>query len=196
MPSLILGSGSPRRAELLTQVGLDFQVKSPAIDETIQPQEDPTSYVERMSATKLTVTLKAHELKDQIVALCADTIVVLDNVILGKPASDIESVEMLKMLSGRTHRVLTSVSVGDMRGLTKSSCIETVVEFRTLTDEEVRAYSATGEGMDKAGSYAIQGVGAIFVKAIHGSYSNVVGLPLMESMSILNHFGISMLSPK
>ena len=180
----------------MTQVGLDFQVKSPAIDETIQPQEDPTSYVERMSATKLTVTLKAHELKDQIVALCADTIVVLDNVILGKPASDIESVEMLKMLSGRTHRVLTSVSVGDMRGLTKSCCIETVVEFRTLTDEEVRAYSATGEGMDKAGSYAIQGVGAIFVKAIHGSYSNVVGLPLMESVSILNHFGISMLSPK
>ena len=83
-----------------------------------------------------------------------------------------------------------------MRGLTKSSCIETVVEFRTLTDEEVRAYSATGEGMDKAGSYAIQGVGAIFVKAIHGSYSNVVGLPLMESVSILNHFGISTLSRK
>ncbi|MEJ6516617.1 MAG: Maf family protein, partial [Pseudomonadales bacterium] len=77
---------------MLTQVGLDFQVKSPAIDETIQPQENPTSYVERMSATKLAVTLKAHELKDQIVALCADTIVVLDNVILGKPASDIESV--------------------------------------------------------------------------------------------------------
>ena len=181
---------------MLTQVGLHFQIESPAIDETIQLQENPISYVKRMSATKLAITLKAHELKDQIVALCADTIVVLDDVILGKPGSDIESVEMLQTLSGKTHRVLTSVSVGDMSGLTKSSCIETVVEFRTLTDEDVRAYCLTGEGMDKSGSYAIQGVGAIFVKAIHGSYSNVVGLPLMESVSILDHFGISTLSRK
>ena len=196
MPSLILGSGSPRRAELLTQVGLHFQVESPAIDETIQAQENPISYVERMSATKLAAILGKHGANDQIVALCADTIVVLDDVILGKPASDAESVEMLQALSGSTHRVLTSVSVGDMAGQTKSSCIETVVEFRTLTGAEISAYCLLGEGQDKAGSYAIQGVGAIFVSAIHGSYSNVVGLPLMEAVSILNEFGISTLSDK
>jgi septum formation protein len=196
MLSLVLGSGSPRRAELLTQVGLQFQIESPAIDETIQPQENPISYVERMSTTKLAAILEKHGANEQIVVLCADTIVVHNNVILGKPASDTESVEMLQALSGGSHRVLTSVSVGDMTGQTKSSCIETVVEFRTLTDAEIGAYCLLGEGRDKAGSYAIQGLGAIFVSAIHGSYSNVVGLPLMESVSILNEFGINTLIDK
>lgn len=180
----------------MAQVGLTFNIESPAIDETIRLGEDPISYVERMSQEKLGAISEKCTVSEDSVVVCADTIVVLDDVILGKPSADVESIEMLTALSGRTHHVFTSVAVGNLNGLSKTCCVKTVVEFRALHAEEIAAYCATSEGNDKAGSYAIQGIGAMFVKAIQGSYSNVVGLPLMEVVSILREFGINPLSQR
>ena len=171
---LILGSGSPRRAELLRQAGLDFEIIVPQIDEAPLPGEAPAEFVCR------TAREKAESLSaDGPVILAADTAVVDGARILGKPADADDAAAMLRSLSGRTHEVMTGVC---LRFPDRTDCfhIETRVTFRELSEEEITAYVATGEPMDKAGAYAIQGGAAKMVRRVEGSYSNVVGLPLCE----------------
>ncbi len=187
---LTLGSGSPRRAELLRQLGLDFDVLRPDIDETPHEGERAGDYVARMSRSKSTAIRPAVS-PDRLV-LCADTTVTLDDRILGKPDSAAECEDMLMRLSGRRHSVLTALSLGTAAE-THSQVVETIVAFRRLTREECHDYWLTGEPVDKAGGYGIQGLGATLVESIAGSYSNVVGLPLMETATVLRKFGIDCL---
>ena len=190
MSALVLASGSPRRAQLLRQLNLSFSVVTPDIDERPRPGESARAYVRRMSTEKLG---KARSmLAGEPVIVCADTEVVLDGNILGKPRDESDCVKMLLSLSARDHNVLTSVTMAG-GGKERTFIVETNVSFRRLTSSECRNYWATGEPCDKAGGYGIQGVGAIFVKKIEGSYSNVVGLPLMEVARGLERFGIACL---
>ncbi len=187
---LTLGSGSPRRAELMRQLGLEFDVLPPDIDETPHEGEPAAEYVARMSRSK------SAALRDRVdpgrLVLCADTTVAVDNRILGKPESREHCVEMLMALAGRQHQVLSGVSLSDGRDI-QSCVVETIVSFRPLTKEECEKYWLTGEPVDKAGGYGIQGIGATLVESITGSYSNVVGLPLMETAAMLRTFGIDCL---
>lgn len=188
MPSLYLASGSPRRRELLTQIGVPFSVLSAEIDETPLPDEEPAAYVERLACAK------AHAGQALLVegggcVMGADTAVVLDGRILGKPVDRQDALDTLAALSGREHQVLTAVALVE-----GSRCVSRVVasrvRFRPISSAEAHAYWRSGEPRDKAGSYAIQGLAAIFVEALHGSYSAVVGLPLCETADLLGHFGI------
>ncbi|MBC7172541.1 MAG: septum formation inhibitor Maf [Polyangiaceae bacterium] len=187
---LTLASASPRRLELLRAAGLVFDVRPAEVDEAVLPSERPREYVERMARKKLDSAL---EKVDEGLVLAADTVVVLGESILGKPTDDEHAVSMLVRLAGRAHRVLTAVSLGEARdAVLEELTVTTEVRFRTATREELARYVATGEGRDKAGSYAIQGIGAGLVQAIHGSYTNVVGLPLVETLSLLaRHRGIA-----
>lgn len=173
-PKLILASGSPRRAELLRNAGLDFEVVVPQINEIAHPGETPDAFVCRTACEKAE-SLPANA----AVILAADTAVVCGDRILGKPVDKTDAEAMLGALSGRTHKVMTGVC---LRFPKKTICfhIETLVTFRELSNEEIRVYVAGGEPMDKAGAYAIQGGAAKMVRHIKGSYSNVVGLPLCE----------------
>ena len=178
---LYLASRSPRRRELLNQLGLMHALVAVDLDETPLLDEDPRDYVERMALSKaragrLTVTT-AHPV------LGADTAVVCDDRILGKPADADDALAMLRLLSGREHRVLTGIALLGARQQTAVS--ETLVRFRHITPAEAIAYWACGEPRDKAGAYAIQGRGASFVEHISGSYSGVVGLPLFETAELL-----------
>lgn len=195
MPELVLASGSPRRAALLEQLGLPFTVLRPDINETPAPGEHASEYVRRMSLEKShrALELLGNDRQGHDIVLCADTDVVLDDAILGKPASAEECVRMLLGLSGRDHRVLTGVTVCGPGG-SATRVVETIVTFRDLTRTECEQYWATGEPADKAGGYGIQGIGAIFVAAIHGSYSNVVGLPLPETAQMLAAQGFDCLA--
>jgi len=185
---IILASGSPRRAELLAQIGIRFEVQLPAVavDETPLPGEDPAGYVTRLAAAKALAVAAAAPGR---VILAADTTVVLDGRILGKPVDANDGIGMLLALQDRAHQVLTGVAVSG-GGRTRSRCVTTEVRFRAIDRAEAEAYWATGEGADKAGSYGIQGIGAIFAVNIHGSYSNVVGLPLADSEALLREFGV------
>jgi len=177
---LILASSSPRRAELLRQAGLDFEIIVPQIDEAPLPGEAPDAFVCR------TAREKAESLPaNSAVILAADTAVVDRVRILGKPVDSEDAKEMLRSLSGRTHEVMTGVCI---RFPKKTVCfhVETRVTFRALSEKEITDYVASGEPMDKAGSYAIQGGAAKMVRRVEGSYSNVVGLPLCEVMEILD----------
>lgn len=189
MPDLILASASPRRAELLQQIGLDFQVRPADIDETPTSLETPEHYVERLAREKALSI--AREYPDNWV-LGSDTSVIHNEEILGKPESSEQAVSMLQALSGSTHQVLTAVALA--KG---SECwsrvVVTEVIFRELESAEISAYVASGEPMDKAGSYGIQGLGGIFVSAIKGSYSAVVGLPLQETAALLAQAGHSVI---
>lgn len=171
---LILASGSPRRAELLRQAGLPFEVMIPEIDEAPLPDETPAAFVMRTAREKAESISAAGA-----VILAADTAVVCEGRILGKPNNKKEAKEMLRSLSDRTHEVMTGVCI---RFLDRTDCfhIETQVTFRTLSEKEISDYVASGEPMDKAGAYAIQGGAAKMVRRVAGSYSNVVGLPLCE----------------
>ena len=171
---LILASGSPRRATLLRGAGLDFEIIVPDIDETPLPDEAPDAYVMRTAREKA----ESIEAADAVI-LAADTAVVDGNRILGKPADADDAAGMLRALSGRTHDVMTGVC---LRLSDRTECfhIETRVTFRNLSEEEITAYVAGGEPMDKAGAYAIQGGAEKMVRRVEGSYSNVVGLPLCE----------------
>jgi septum formation protein len=190
MSELLLASGSPRRAELIGQLGIAFRIFRPEIDESIREGERALDYVRRMSHEKAYVA--RSELAGATALLCADTIVVIDDKILGKPAGREEATSMLEMLSGRSHRVITSVTISNQeREVTFES--ETIVKFRQLSKRDMEHYWATGEPIDKAGAYGIQGLGAVFVESIEGSYSNVVGLPLMETAQTLEEFGIDCL---
>jgi septum formation protein len=182
---LILASASPRRRQLLAQAGYTFEVRPAHIPEDPLPGEDPIAYVTRLAREKAETVFRELAAspnpgpgsgEDRSV-LGADTTVTLDNAILGKPADADDAARMLRLLSGRTHRVITGVALVTAGG-TEVAAEVTAVRFLTLADEEIRAYVATGEPMDKAGAYAIQGRAARWIPRIEGCYFNVVGLPL------------------
>ena len=182
-----LASASPRRSELLRQIGVPFQVRPAAIAEDRVAGETPEEYVRRLAAAKAETVWAATRGEPRPV-LAADTAVVLDGLILGKPNDAAQAEAMLEQLSERTHRVLTAVALRYVGGVeTRLSASE--VRFRATTAEERRAYCATGEPFDKAGGYGIQGHAAVFVEEIKGSYSGVVGLPLYETAALLRRSG-------
>ncbi|QBG48286.1 septum formation inhibitor Maf [Verrucomicrobia bacterium S94] len=172
---LILGSASPRRSELLASLGVKFEVRIPDIDETPVANEAPRTYAERMAAEKAA----AVPADSDETVIAADTIVVLDDQILGKPRDSDQAFDMLSALSGRTHQVITAVGIRRGKEMNVFS-VTTQVIFRILAEQEIIDYIASGCPMDKAGAYAIQGGALHMVKAISGSYTNVVGLPLCE----------------
>ncbi|WP_278938178.1 Maf family protein [Pseudomonas helleri] len=192
MTPLFLASGSPRRRELLTQIGVPFQVVSASIDETPLPDECPAAYVERLARAKARAG-REHLLVLSVSApfcvLGADTAVVLDDQILGKPVDEADALSMLMALSGREHEVLTAIAI-----LAAERCetrvVRSRVSFRTISQQEAGQYWASGEPQDKAGGYAIQGLAAVFVAGLNGSYSGVVGLPVCETAELLGQFGI------
>jgi septum formation protein len=186
-PDLILASSSPRRRELIEQLGLRPLVMAADIDETPRVAEDPGDYVLRLSHGK---AQKIAAQQDAVaIVLGADTIIDHGGQVLGKPENQQQCIDMLSQLAATTHQVLTGVTV--IRGeQVESTVISTEVGMREISVDEIRAYWQTGEPQGKAGSYAIQGRGARFVTAINGSYSNVVGLPLFETADMLSRFGI------
>ncbi len=188
MNPLYLASGSPRRRELLAQIGVPFSVVSAPIDETPLPDESAPAYVERLARAKAAAGLAC--LEGPAVVLGADTAVVLDGRILGKPENREDALAMLAGLSGREHQVLTAVALSDGQRV-HSLCVTSKVRFRAISAEEAQRYWASGEPADKAGGYAIQGLGAVFVTGLSGSYSAVVGLPLSETAELLGQFGIA-----
>jgi septum formation protein len=190
---LLLGSASPRRREILASLGLPLVVAAADVDETPLPAEAPLDYLTRIAAAKLAAVARRPEVANAGALLVADTTVILDDRPLGKPADEAEARAMLRALSGRAHRVSTCFAISGPPDFARARCCETVttrVVFRDLDDEEVALYAATGEGLDKAGAYAIQGIGAFAVARIEGSYSNVVGLPAGEVISALRAAGL------
>ena len=180
---LILASASPRRAELLRAAGFDFEIVATDIDERLRPDEPPASFVRRLAAEKSAAGL-AQVRPVGVVVLGADTAVVVDGEVLGKPRDDHDAAAMLARLSGRRHDVLTGVSL--RTSTAEAGFVEaTTVEFSQLSDAEIAWYVASGEGRDKAGAYAIQGLAARFIPRIEGSYSNVVGLPLAATAELV-----------
>jgi len=178
---LILASRSPRRSELLSAAGISFEVLAADIDETPQPNETPAAYVERLAIEKARAVLA---LRPDARVLGADTTVTIDGEILGKPENDQDARRMLRLLSGRVHDVHTGVAVASAVRI-RSGIDTTRVWFQAMTDEDISWYVATGEPVDRAGAYAIQGFASRFIARIEGSYSNVVGLPVALVSSIL-----------
>ena len=183
-----LASASPRRSELLRQIGVPFQVRPAAIAEDPLAGEQPEAYVMRLAAAKAE-TIWASAVGDSRPVLAADTAVVLDGDLLGKPATEGEAMAMLERLSGRSHRVLTAVALRYTAGL-ETRLSDSEVRFRTTTAEERLKYCRTGEPFDKAGGYGIQGHAAVFVEELKGSYTGVVGLPLFETATLLARCGV------
>lgn len=188
MAALYLASASPRRRELLTQIGAPFKLLSVNIDETPRSGESPESYVQRLAREKA-LAGRALLGAGAVAVLGADTTVVVDDRILGKPADRDEGLQMLEALSGREHRVMTAVALAS-REACEVRLVTSVVRFRTIAASEAAAYWASGEPCDKAGGYAIQGWGAVFVVELRGSYSGVVGLPLCETAELLDAAGV------
>lgn len=184
--ALILASASPRRRELLDQIGIRYRVCPVDIDETPRPDEAPLAYVQRVAAEKSAAAVLRFG--TDIPVLAADTSVVLDGEIMGKPQDQAHALAMLRRLSGMTHQVYTAVS---LRGLRHGEAVSiSAVTFRPLAEAELLAYWASGEPRDKAGAYAIQGQGGVFVAALNGSFSGVVGLPIFETAQLLAAQGI------
>ena len=183
---IILASKSPRRKQLLSMMGLEFTVQTADIDETMDPSQTPAHEVAAVSARKAEKIAALH-LQDVIVS--ADTIVVIDGKILGKPKDEQDAARMLRLLSGRTHTVYTGLTVY-ADGKANTQVVSTGVTFRDLSDAEIAAYIETKEPMDKAGAYGIQGKCAIFVDKIDGDYNNVVGLPVAAIYRELKKLGI------
>jgi septum formation protein len=181
---LVLASGSPRRLELLRTVGLDPVVDAPDVDEAVVPGESAVDYVVRVARAKCAVVAARHADIDTVV-LAADTTVALDDEILGKPADHAEATAMLTRLSGRTHQVHTAVVVGS-GGRTLTELVTTHVTFGELGADEIAWYVALGESSDKAGAYGIQSAAGALVERIHGSPSNVIGLPLRETLALIH----------
>lgn len=186
--AIVLASASPRRAELLQQIGLKFDVAPSDIDESVQEKEAVVDYVQRMAMSKAQVARQQFQSQDIIIA--ADTSVAINNTILGKPENESHCLEMLASLSGRIHMVHTAVVVSQLDYIGKALS-SSAVSFRDINEQEAKNYWLTGEPKDKAGSYAIQGKGAVFVDKITGSYSGVVGLPLYELTQLLRDTDIS-----
>lgn len=188
---VVLASQSPRRKMLLEQIGLQFICKPAVVDETINDEEDPT-----LACIKL-ATMKARQVAQQepeAIVIAADTIVILDNHVLGKPAHKEEAFKMLALLSGREHRVITGLCVlNTVKQIIDSQAVISRVRFRTIQEGEIRAYIDSGEPMDKAGAYGIQGLGAVFVEGIEGCFYNVVGLPIYTLYLMLQKHGLHLL---
>ena len=190
--ALVLASASPRRREILAQLGVTFRVMPSGIDEHMLDGETPERHVQRLAREK------AQEVQQRLasdaarpVVLAADTIVLIDAQVLGKPEDDSDALRMLRLLSGRAHRVLTAMAVCEVAGPHQAAALlSTEVRFRELDEGSAAAYVASGEGRDKAGSYAIQGLGAGLVQAITGSYTNVVGMPAGETVDLLRGAGV------
>jgi septum formation protein len=187
-----LASGSPRRRELLQQIGVSFRVLGTGVDEGVLPGEAPLAYVTRLAAAKADAGWESSRDASQVPVLAADTAVILDGRILGKPADGRDAESMLGQLSGRIHEVLTVVALRTASGL-QSRVSRSEVTFRSIAAGEARAYWETGEPSDKAGAYAIQGRAAIFIANLRGSYSGVMGLPLFETAELLRNAGIASL---
>ncbi|MEZ1318975.1 Maf family protein [Pseudomonas fluorescens] len=189
MKQLYLASGSPRRRELLAQIGVPFTAISADIDETPLNHESPSAYVERLARGKAQAGRRAVVADSAFCVLGADTAVVLDGKILGKPVDEVDACAMLMMLAGREHEVLTAIAVLDGERC-ESRVVRSLVRFRPVDRAQAAAYWASGEPRDKAGGYGIQGLGAVFVAGLSGSYSAVVGLPLCETAELLGRFDI------
>ncbi|MBQ8555675.1 MAG: septum formation protein Maf [Clostridia bacterium] len=183
--SLILASASPRRRELLALTGLPFTVDAPDVNETCTLA--PRDAVMELSRRK---ALAAAELHPGCVILAADTLVAVDDAALGKPQDEADAFRMLKMLSGRWHQVHTGVSVIAPDGACYTEADTTDVHFENMTDEAIRRYIATGEPMDKAGAYAVQGVAGLWIDQLRGSHTNVIGLPMALTRSLLERCGV------
>ena len=188
--NLILASGSPRRKLLLEQLAIIFEIEPPDVDESLVIGEAPEVYVTRLSEKKAQTIARKHN--GEAVILAADTTVVLHGKILGKPESRKHGLRMLNELSGTKHDVLTGVSICNGQR-TETFCVKTEVTFRQLGKKEIAWYWETGEPHDKAGSYGLQGAGGAFVATLRGSYSNVIGLPLSETVLMLRDFSIECL---
>lgn len=187
MPKLILASGSPRRYDFLKNMGLDFTVQIPDVDESAMDNESPQDLVMRLSKLK---ALSVSALHPEAVVLSADTVVVIDNETLGKPRDRADAKAMITKLSGRTHRVYTAVCV--CQGERWEQIMEvTRVTFASLSEDLIDLYVASGECDDKSGSYAVQGIAAMLVEKVEGSVSSVVGLPACQSRELLHKFGIN-----
>lgn len=184
---LILASRSPRRAALLEQVGIPFQTASSEVDETIDPSEGPADHVRRLAFAKANAVRGQYP---DAPIIGSDTAVVLDRQIFGKPADRDAAIDTLLTLSGRTHEVLTGVALIAPDHQDRFALSISQVTFRELTAAEAAAYWASGEPADKAGSYAVQGLGAAFVEHIEGSYSGIMGLPIYETLALLRDVGI------
>lgn len=184
---VILASASPRRQELLRQIGIDPLVCPADFNEVSGTESEAYDVVLANAVGKCQAVVKEHG--DQLPVIAADTVVVIDGKILGKPADSKEAAAMLQRLSGRAHKVLTGVAVAYQGKQEKEVC-ETKVVFRDLTEQEIEAYIATGEPLDKAGAYGIQGKGAVLVEKIDGCYNNVVGLPLTRLHLMLAKLGV------
>ena len=185
---IILASASPRRKELLDQIKVTYKVHPVDLDESPLPDELPLDYVQRLAAEKSAACVA--QLKTEIPVLAADTAVILGKVIMGKPKNQADALSMLTQLSGKTHQVYSAIS---LRGREHSLAVSiTEVTFRCLTEREMLDYWRSGEPVDKAGSYAIQGMGGLFVESIKGSFSGVVGLPLFETAELLSKQGIEL----
>lgn len=186
-----LASASPRRRQLLSQIGVPFQVLDVSVDESVGASEEPDGYVARVAAAKAAAGLSLCRTSGAAArpVLAADTAVVIDGGILGKPEDGDDALRMLRLLSGRTHEVLTAIALAT--GTRLAACVSrSEVTFRDISAAEAREYWLTGEPRDKAGGYAIQGCGAVFVEALRGSFSGVMGLPLFETAEFLRAAGV------
>lgn len=191
MQKIILASSSPRRQELLANLGLYFSIISAAIDESILPHEHPRDAVRRLARLKALDV--ASRVEGDALIIAADTVVVLNGKILGKPADQDDAYRMLSLLSGRCHEVITAVAICSGEGKYEVEDETTRVYFRSLSTDEIRAYLSCGESYDKAGAYGIQGRGGLLVEKIEGCYFNVVGLPLGRLYLMLKKHGIDLL---
>jgi septum formation protein len=193
-PKIYLASRSPRRGELLRQIGVDFEVLPSDVDESVLPEEAPEHYVLRLARAKAEVCTRRilQEGSRDMPVLAADTTVCADGEILGKPENDEQACAMLRRMSDRWHTVLTAIAVanGDRVEVALSS---TQVEVAPLSEAEIAAYVATGEPFGKAGGYGIQGLAGTFIRRIEGSYSGVMGLPIYETAQLLKNFGLKVL---
>jgi len=193
LPALVLASASPRRRELLGGLGAVFAVRPVDLDETPRPGEAPRDYVLRLALEKAAAGAAQAADENRELVLAADTSVVLDGEILGKPESEADARRMLGRIAGREHTVLTGVALHELDDTgepRRASTVETSrVRMAPMGEAEIAWYVATGEPLDKAGSYAVQGVGALFIEAVHGNYTNVVGLPLPATRRLFAELG-------
>ncbi|HEY3134353.1 MAG TPA: Maf family protein [Gemmatimonadaceae bacterium] len=185
-PRVVLASSSPRRRQLLNLIGILHDVQPANIDESMRAREIPRRHAERLAREKATAIATRDP---DLITIGADTVVVINRKVLGKPKDEAEAIHMLSQLSGREHTVITAVAVARGRKL-RSSVEEVHVKFRRLRGEEIEAYVATGEPMDKAGAYGIQGYGATIVERIEGDYFAVMGLPLVRLTSLMRDLGV------